>query len=220
MPEHRKLTRWRVSKQVTIRLDGAVSDAVCRLQDINFKGMQIALKLKLTVDSYIKFRLSLSKEFILDVEVWVAWQRQIDGHNTYGFYFTKLKDADKEKIYKFVYQNVPEKNLDEGGEKMEDRRIFQRFGVRLPAKLLDLNSGNEVTAETYDISAKGIGLALNQELAVNTPLEAWIQIPDKGEPLYTRGIAVWSKQESENEYRVGMDLERADLMNFSRILRV
>ena len=61
---------------------------------------------------------------------------------------------------------------------------------------------------------------LKQEVAVNTPLEAWLHIPDAGEPLYARGMATWSKRDSDNQYRIGMDLERADLMGLSRILRV
>ena len=103
---------------------------------------------------------------------------------------------------------------------MEDKRIFQRFNVKFPARLLDLNSGIEMPAETSDISAKGIGLALKQELKVNTPLEAWLHVPDKGEPLYARGLSVWSRRDGEVGYRIGMDLERADLMGLSRILRV
>ena len=102
---------------------------------------------------------------------------------------------------------------------MDDRRIFQRFNLRLPVRLLDSITGNEIPAETSDISAKGMGLKLKQELRVNTPLEAWVHVPDKGEPLYTRGIAVWSKISGVGEYRVGIDLERADLMGLSRILR-
>ncbi len=103
---------------------------------------------------------------------------------------------------------------------MNDRRIFQRFDARIPVKILDLNSGAELAGETYDISAKGIGLMLKQKLAMKTPLEAWLQIPDKGEPLYTRGITTWSRQEGESGYRAGVELERADLMGLSRILRV
>ena len=102
---------------------------------------------------------------------------------------------------------------------MEDRRIFQRFNYRLAARLLDLNNGNEIVAETSDVSAKGFGLVLKQEVPTNTPLEAWLQIPDAGEPLYARGIAVWSKRDSDNQYHIGMDLEKADLMGLSRILR-
>jgi hypothetical protein len=102
---------------------------------------------------------------------------------------------------------------------MGDRRIFQRFNIRFPVKLLDLISGEEVVAETSDISAKGIGLWSKKAIVENTPLEAWLKIPDRGEPLYTRGNVVWSRPEALGECRLGIDLEKADLMGLSRILR-
>lgn len=228
MQERRKLSRWQVNKKAKIKLDGALSEVACQIKDINFKGMQVILNLKLALDTYVKFDLTLSEGVSIRAKAWVAWHKQVEGYNTYGLYFTDLLDPDKEKIYKFVYDSVPmeiikggESSLakKEGGENMEDRRIFQRFNVRLPATLLDLNSGVEMQAETSDISAKGLGLALKQELKVNTPLEAWLHVPDKGEPLYARGLAVWSGRDGDG-YRIGMDLERADLMGLSRILRV
>lgn len=219
MQERRKLTRWLVSRQAKIRLEGKDTDITCCVKDINFSGMQIVLTPKLAVSRYIKFRLILDGDFTLAAQAWVAWHKEIDGHNVYGLYFKKLKESDKSGIYKFVFNKIPE-GPSEGGANMDDRRIFQRFNVRFPAKLLDLNSGNEILAETSDISAKGIGLVLKENLPVNTPLEAWIGIPDNSEPLYTRGLAVWSREDGDFGYRVGMDLERADLMGLSRILRV
>ncbi|OQB12535.1 MAG: PilZ domain protein [Candidatus Omnitrophica bacterium ADurb.Bin205] len=227
MQERRRLTRWRINKASKIKLEGAVVSADCLIRDINFKGLQIVLGLRFAVDTYIKFNLQLSENNFLECEAWVAWHRQSDGHNIYGLLFTRLTDKDKENIYKFVYNNVPQEisrhwwsdAIKEGGESMDDRRIFQRFNIRFPVKLLDLNSGQEVVAETSDISAKGIGVWSRDAIAQNTPLEAWLKIPDKGEPLYTRGNVVWSRPDSSGEYRLGIDLERADLMGLSRILR-
>jgi len=215
MQERRKITRWPLGQEAKIQLQGAVVAAPCRIKDINFKGMQVVLKLKLQVDKYLKFRLFLSPESSFDLEAWVAWNKNIEGRNTYGIYFSSITEEDKQKIYKFVYKNTPEK----GGEKdMEDRRIFQRFNMRLPVRLLDLNSGSEMEAQTTDVSAKGLGIALKEELKSGTPVEAWLSMPDKGEPLYTRGVAVWSKGDSSG-FRVGVDLEKADLMGLSRLLR-
>ena len=228
MQERRKTARWKINREGRFRLEGSSADAACHVVDINFKGIQLTLDFKLPIDNYVKFNVMFSSEFYLNVEAWVAWHKVIGNCNVYGLYFTKINDRDKERIYKFVYNNVPQEvtkywwcdsTKKEGGEKMEDRRIFQRFNLRLPVKLLDLNNGDEIPAETSDISAKGMGLRINQALKVNTPLEAWVHVPDKGEPLYTRGLAVWLKQEGSNEYRVGMDLERADLMGLSRVLR-
>ncbi|MDD2680017.1 MAG: PilZ domain-containing protein [Candidatus Omnitrophica bacterium] len=218
MQERRKLPRWMVNREVRMKLEGQAREISCLIKDINFKGMQIALNFKLNVDSYINFSLALSYESSLNTRAWVAWHRQVDGRDIYGLYFNKLTKEDEDKIYQFLYHNI-QRGASEGGEKMEDRRIFQRFNYRLGARLLNLNNGNEMVAETSDVSAKGIGLVLRQEVPINTPLEAWLQIPDTGEPLYARGIAAWSKRDSENQYRIGMDLERADLMGLSRILR-
>ena len=102
---------------------------------------------------------------------------------------------------------------------MEDRRIFERFASRIGLRYLDLNSNQEGKAQANDISAKGIGMEASEELVPHTPLEMWLEIQDKGEPLYTRGEVVWSRMVEPNKYRVGVNLEKADLMGLSRVLR-
>jgi hypothetical protein len=228
MHDFRKTPRWHINHKAKIRLEGALYDAHCHIKDINFKGMQVILGLKLIPDKYINMRLILSPGIYMDIQVWVAWHKTIDGRNTYGLYFSKISDADKEKIYKFVYKNVPDKILNNLFNKplkvnveqeMQDRRIFQRFNVKLPVKLLDLYTGNELSAEVTDISAKGMGLKLDRQLRINTPVEAWVYCSDQGDPLYTRGVAIWSKLSEGESYRLGVDLERADLVGLSRVLR-
>jgi hypothetical protein len=71
-----------------------------------------------------------------------------------------------------------------------------------------------------DVSAKGLGLVAGEALAPLTPLEMWLNIPDKGEPLYVRGEVAWSKKLAADQYRIGVNLERANLMGLSRVLRV
>lgn len=99
-------------------------------------------------------------------------------------------------------------------QEFEDKRVFARLPVSLTVKYLDLGSNTEGEAQTQDISAKGIGLATDRALSPNSSLEMWLRVPDKGEPFYTRGEVVWS---SDN--RAGINLERADLMGISRVLR-
>jgi len=101
----------------------------------------------------------------------------------------------------------------------EDKRIFARFPVKMAMRFLDLLSNREGQAQSTDISAKGIGFVVSAELKPLTPLELWLKIPDKGDPLYTRGEVVWSEMISPSQYRIGINLERADLMGISRVLR-
>ncbi len=101
----------------------------------------------------------------------------------------------------------------------EDKRIFARFPVKLAMRFLDLFTNQEVQAQALDISAKGIGLVTAPELKPLTPLGLWLKVPDKGDPFYTRGEVIWSEMISPNQYRTGVNLERADLMGISRVLR-
>lgn len=103
---------------------------------------------------------------------------------------------------------------------MEDKRVFARFDADFPLRFLNLKENSEGRAQIKDISAKGIGFLAHEEVKFRTPLEMWLEIPDKCEPLYTRGEVIWSKMVAPNEYRVGVNLERADLMGMSRALRV
>jgi len=102
----------------------------------------------------------------------------------------------------------------------EDLRVFQRFPVKLPLRILDLDTNKEGQAQTIDISAKGIGISTNALLSPAASVEMWLKVPDRGDPLYTRGEVIWSEMTGSNQFRSGINLDRADLMGISRILRV
>lgn len=102
---------------------------------------------------------------------------------------------------------------------MEDRRVFARINTRLPVRFLDPSSGREGKADTVDICANGVGFVTNEGLATATPLEMWLDIPDQHEPLYTRGEVIWSEpMPGTGEHRIGVRLEKAELMGLARVL--
>ena len=103
--------------------------------------------------------------------------------------------------------------------KFLDKRIFERIPVKLPLRFLYSNSDTEGLAQTHNISAAGIGLVTDIELLNHTPLEMWLQIPDKGEPFHLAGKVVWFDMIEPNKYKVGISLEKAELMEMSRVLR-
>ena len=102
----------------------------------------------------------------------------------------------------------------------EDLRIFQRFPVKLPLRFLDLENNREGVAETIDVSAKGIGFTTSEYVGPNSTVEMWLKVPDKGDPVYTRGEVVWAEAADAQKVRCGVNLDRADLMGISRILLV
>ncbi len=102
---------------------------------------------------------------------------------------------------------------------MEDRRVFERINTKLPVRFLDPSSGREGIADTIDICANGLGMVTKESLSTMTPLEMWLGIPDQHEPLYTRGEVIWSEPSpGTGEYRVGVRLEKAELMGLARVL--
>jgi hypothetical protein len=201
----------------------------CVITDLSFKGAKINTHMKLLRDTFAEISIILAENVVLNVEAWIVWHKTVDGINSYGVYFSKIQDHDKEKIYRFICSNYP-KQLNEKrwyepsqeekeGKDMEDRRIFQRFSVERPVRFLDMDSGSEGKAMTLDISAKGIGLVSSSELKPRAALEMWLEVADKEEPIYTRGEVVWSRKTESGNFTAGINLEKANLMDLSRLLR-
>ncbi len=232
MTGRRRCARWKINKELKVKLQGAENCADCTVGDISFLGCNLALQMKLPKDEFVKLTIVLSDVSAINIEAWVAWHKTIGSVNIHGVCFNKIKDGDKETIYKFMRSNFPrlvnnqwwKDTIPEGGETMEeekfqDRRIFDRFNATFPVKFINLRENKESQASIEDVSAKGIGISANEQLHPRTALEMWLEIPDKGEPLYTRGEVVWSKMVDTNKYKVGVNLEKADLMGLSRVLR-
>jgi hypothetical protein len=237
MQDRRQLARWRIEQTAQIKFEGALAPTTSTIHDINFRGARISLPHKLPKDTPHRISITLCEELgCLNIEMWIVWHKCIMETNVYGVCFTKIKDSDKENIYKFMRKYFPDiinkqwwqETRKEGGEKemshldidnSKDRRIFERFEASFPLRFIDLDRNKEGQAQVRDVSAKGLGLCAKNELLPQTPLEMWLDIPDKGEPIYTRGEVIWSKPSEPGLWRVGVDLEKADLMGMSRVLR-
>lgn len=227
MNDRRSALRWRIGCKAMIKLAGEESLANCVISDINFKGLNIICSFKLQLDSFQKLDICLCEDCVLaDTEVWISWHKCIGDQNIYGLYFNKLRDRDKEKLYNFIRDKFPSVLNNQwwqdkkGGVKMDDNRIFERFSTKLPVRFLNLTENREGDAVAQDISAKGVGFLSKDELIPHTDLEMWLDIPDRGEPLYVRGEVVWSKPYGQQGYRTGVNLEKANLMGLSRVLRL
>ncbi|MCM8801395.1 MAG: PilZ domain-containing protein [Candidatus Omnitrophica bacterium] len=228
MKERRSCFRWQIDHPAKLKLEGAESFASCIVNNITLKGIKISLRIRLPLDTFLRFTLVLKEGFVLDnIEGWLVWHKTLIDTNIYGLYFTKLKDLDKEKIYKFVQTFYPKQiqrqywqGLEEDKIIKQDRRIFARIPVQIPLRFIELDSNKEGAGLTYDISAKGIGLLTPIELSPNTSIELWLDIPNQTQPFYTRANVVWSKRISPDIYRIGLNLEKANLMELSRALKM
>ncbi|MFA4984872.1 MAG: PilZ domain-containing protein [Candidatus Omnitrophota bacterium] len=109
--------------------------------------------------------------------------------------------------------------MEENYDVSKDRREFSRFSVELRLKFFDAANNKAGEAQANDISAKGIGIFTNEDIPAESKLEMWLEVPYKEEPLYIKGKVVWSKAVDNNKYRVGISLDRTDLVGVSHILR-
>lgn len=229
MKELRKSARWQIDRQGTFKLWHPPQEVFCLIKDIGYKGVKVALNTKLPEDTALKINLQLSENHTIDAEVWIAWHKVINGAHHYGLYFNRIRDVDKEKIFKFISAFYPndlkrkwwpesEAEKEKGGGDMNDHRIFERFRKEFSVRFIGLD-GKEGVARTFDVSAKGLGLSTGQELESQANLEIWLDVPNSTDPLYTRGQVVWTRLAEAVGYRSGIELERADLMDMSRLLR-
>jgi len=210
-----------------LRLEGEEYLTDCHIIDMDDQRMKVCLSGKLPVDTNIKVGVVLSSDYIVNAQAWVTWQKTSEGLHTYELYFTKISDTEKEKISRFLKVHAPDVAEEptmsimgeKGGEGMADNRTFARVAAQFPLKFLDLDKNAEGYADVRDISAKGVGIVTTAPLRTKAPLELWLDIPDGGEPLYTRGEVVWLRPQAGNEYRAGITLEKADLMGVARVLR-
>jgi len=105
------------------------------------------------------------------------------------------------------------------GETFKDKRVFQRIPLKITMRFLNTITNKWNLVHTEDISANGIGLVTDRQVQPETPLEMWLPVPNKGETYYTRGEVVWSRGVEPDKYRVGVRLDRVDLLGMSPFIR-
>ena len=100
-----------------------------------------------------------------------------------------------------------------------EKRIFKRSPVFKVLRYLGFQSTEAHEAFTTDSSANGIGLCTHTLVPVGTTLELWLPFVDPKKRAYTRGEVIWSKMVEKDTFRMGIRLEKTDLMGLPRILQ-
>lgn len=100
----------------------------------------------------------------------------------------------------------------------EDRRLFLRFNIDLPLRYFNISLNKKGRASTRNISANGIGIITDEELPAHSLLDIWLDAPDTGEVLNTKGEVVWSRLLEPGKYLVGVKLLNVDLMVVWKVL--
>ena len=225
----RRFLRWQVSYPAKLTVDDEAVAVSCQVEDVSLKGLCLSLGVRLKENKSLRLRFEFADDLVFNAVGLVSWHIKNGEEHSYGVYFERVADKEKDKLYTFVRRYFPEElkrrwwgeeTKEEGGETMEDRRIFERFPANFSLRYINLNSQLEGQAQTQDISAKGIRLVSDAELKPNSAVELWLQAPGRNEPFYTRGEVAWSTSRSPGSYESGVNLERIDFMGISRLLKL
>jgi len=106
-------------------------------------------------------------------------------------------------------QNVP----------FTEKRIFPRFTITIPLTFLEQKSSRSFTAQTHDISTRGLCIVADQEFPSGSDLDMRIQMVDNNEKISVKGKVIWSCMINSGKYKIGIELEEPKLKSISLVLR-
>ena len=101
----------------------------------------------------------------------------------------------------------------------ENRRKFDRVLARFPVKFKD--SRNDFGTEVFlrDISAEGAKISTRQKMFIHDSIAVQVKLPDGYDGLILSGQVVWSKNQSDWLFEVGLKFHNLDLMSIQRLFQ-
>lgn len=104
-------------------------------------------------------------------------------------------------------------------DKYGDQRVFDRFKARFPAKFED--SQNEFGSEVFlrDMSAQGARLVSRQRLQIYDNVSLQIKLPDGHTQLNFNGQIVWTKNQTNDSWEMGLKFHQIKFMALQRLFQ-
>ena len=101
----------------------------------------------------------------------------------------------------------------------QERRVFERFSARFPAKFKD--SRDDFGSEVFlrDASAAGAHILSKERLYLDDPVSLEVIVPDGGQPMVLKGKVVWSRPANVVMWDIGLQFPKVDFINMSRLFK-
>lgn len=104
--------------------------------------------------------------------------------------------------------------------RLDDRRLFDRFSARFPAKFKHLRNDYGTDVFLRDASAQGLKITSRQRLFLNDSVSLIVQLPDGTEPMTLNGRVTWTKSRGPQMWDVGLEFHKVNLMEMQRVFRL
>lgn len=111
MQERRRYVRWSVTSPLRYKIQGSNLESMGLTKDISMGGIGAFILEELPQGSILDLILEIPDELRpIKTEGKLIWKKQIQREKREqfitGVFFTRLKDEDKEKIYRYVRENL------------------------------------------------------------------------------------------------------------------
>lgn len=104
--EKRQVPRWKISAPAKIRLTCNDDYLACEIKDLNLRGFCLVIPERIP-EGCAGLELCFNDDYAFGIGITVNWHEKIDGKHTYGMRFTKLRDQDKERIFRMMQERFP-----------------------------------------------------------------------------------------------------------------
>jgi hypothetical protein len=98
-----------------------------------------------------------------------------------------------------------------------ERRLFERFSARLPAKFKDSRFDFGSNVSLRDASAQGVRLISRERLFIHDSVSIEVKLPESDQVMTLRGEVVWAKRIENSFWDIGIQFYKIDLLSLSRL---
>jgi len=102
------------------------------------------------------------------------------------------------------------------GSTEEERRIFDRFPSRFPAKFKDTRNGFGTDVYLRNSSAGGARITTKERLYLNDSVTLEVELSDGKSPMTMRGEVVWVRYKDAEMWDIGLKFYKIVLMDLWR----
>ena len=101
-----------------------------------------------------------------------------------------------------------------------DSRVFERFSARFPVKFKHSREDYGSQVFLRDASARGARFSTSQKMFLHDSISLEVKLPDGNAPMVLNGRVVWTKTKETNQWDVGMEFHKVNLMSMQRLYRL
>jgi len=102
-------------------------------------------------------------------------------------------------------------------EKIKDKRLFERFVARFPAKIKDSRQDFGSRVSLRDASAQGARFSFADKVLLDDKLTIEVALPKRSFPVALKGDVVWTRMKEDRTWDVGIKFSKIHLMLLSQV---